>query len=163
MPSPIFKDEFSDGLPQICPGPDDKGIMNVVAEIMTREVTCTEMDNTLGEAMALCSENQIRHLPVLDEHKCLVGLVTDRDLRYFLSPRLGTLSENSSDRESMERPVHLVMVRSVHVTSANSSLAEAAQIMLDHRIGCLPVIDGERHVVGIITTNDFLRYIAARG
>jgi acetoin utilization protein AcuB len=163
MPGPIFKDEFSEGLPQICPGSDDKENMNVVAEIMTREVACVDMDRTLGEAMALCSENHIRHLPVLDEHKRLVGLVTDRDLRYFLSPRIGTLSENSSDRESMGRPVHLVMVRGVHVTYPNSSLAEVAQIMLDHRIGCLPVIDGERHVVGIVTTNDFLRYITAKG
>ena len=135
--------------------------MKTVTEIMTHDVACADMDNTIGEAMDICNENQIRHLPVLDEQKRLVGLVTDRDLRFFISPRLGTLSENSADRESLQRRIHLVMIRKVHATYANASIASAARMMLDNRIGCLPVVDEEEHVVGIITTSDFLRDIVA--
>ncbi len=81
--------------------------------VMTEDVVCIDMDFTLLKAIELCSEKRIRHLPVLDEDNRLVGIVTDRDLRYFLSPRLGTISENNSDRESLSRHVHQMMVRKV--------------------------------------------------
>lgn len=138
-------------------------VMSVIGKLMTCEVVNADMDTSLGKAMQLCMEKRIRHLPVLDEQKQLVGLVTDRDLRYFVSPRLGTISENRSDRESLERPIHLIMVRAVIVASADTTLAEAAQLMLANRVGCLPIIDLGRHVVGIVTTTDLIRYIAQSG
>ncbi len=131
-----------------------------VKNLMNRDVVCADMDTPLGKAMDLCSEKRIRHLPVLDEHKQLVGLVTDRDLRYYVSPRLGTISENRSDRESLERPLHLIMVRNVVVASEEAALSEAAGLMLANRVGCLPIVDTDQHVVGIITTTDLIRYIA---
>jgi len=137
--------------------------MSEIQELMTRDVVCADMDTPLGNAMELCSDKRIRHLPVLDDQKQLAGLVTDRDLRYYVSPRLGTISENRSDRESLERPLHLIMIRNVVVASVSSTLAEAAQLMLENRVGCLPVVDSDRHVVGIITTTDLIRYIARTG
>ncbi len=146
---------------------DDKNNMSTEPQsdgldrVMTREVVCINMDFTLSQAIELCSEKRIRHLPVLDENNQLVGMVTDRDLRYFASPRLGTISENNSDRESLSRHVHQMMVRNVVCTGENTTLSKAAQLMLANRLGCLPVIDNERHVVGIVTTTDLIRYIAA--
>ncbi len=134
--------------------------MTIVAEVMTHEVVYISMDTLLGAAMNVCAEKRIRHLPVVDDHKLLVGLVTDRDLRYFISPRIGTISENHSDRESLRRPVHLIMAREIVTTSPEASLSDAAQVMLTNRVGCLPVVDPERHVIGIITTTDLIRYIA---
>jgi acetoin utilization protein AcuB len=134
--------------------------MATVESIMARDVVCINMDATLGKALALCAQKQIRHLPVLDENGCLAGLVTDRDLKYFVSPRIGTISENNADRESLERHVHVIMVRQVISTFAETPLAEAAQSMLMNRVGCLPVIDKERHVIGLLTTTDFVRYVA---
>lgn len=131
-----------------------------VEELMKRDVHSIHMDTLLGEAMELCSDRKIRHLPVLDDNEELVGLITDRDLRYYISPRIGTLSENSADRETLMRRVHLVMVRNVIATSPDTPLKEAARLMRDHRVGCLPVIDADRRVVGLLTTSDILRYIA---
>ena len=127
---------------------------------MTRDVVCIDMDFTLGKAIELCSQKGIRHLPVLDENKRLAGIVTDRDLRFFLSPRLGTLSENNSDRESLHRRIHQMMIRQVVSATENTRLAEAAELMLTNRVGCLPVVDGGRRVIGIITTTDLLRHVA---
>jgi CBS domain-containing protein len=138
-------------------------IMTAVGNIMKSDVVCAGLDFTLGNAIDLCEEKRIRHLPIVDENKQLVGLVTDRDLRYYVSPRVGTISENTADRESLERPIHLIMVHKVAVVSANTPLWEAAQIMLDNRVGCLPVINLGRHVVGILTTTDLIRYIAQAG
>jgi acetoin utilization protein AcuB len=131
-----------------------------VAEIMTTDVTTITMDTPLGEAMELCSERKIRHLPVIDEHGQLTGLVTDRDIRYLISPRVGTISENSADRESLKRPVHLIMIRVTIVATPQMTVAEASQLMLDHRVGCLPVINTYRHVVGMVTSSDLIRCIA---
>jgi acetoin utilization protein AcuB len=128
--------------------------------VMTREVVCIDMDCTLSKAIELCSEKRIRHLPVLDENSQLVGIVTDRDLRYFLSPRLGTIAENNSDRESMHRHVHQMMVRNVVCATEGAALPEVAQLMLANRVGCLPIVDNDRHVVGIVTTTDLVRFIA---
>lgn len=134
--------------------------MVTVGEVMTRTVVCIDLDTHIGDAMDLCSQNRIRHLPVLDERQGLAGLVTDRDLRYFISPRIGTISENSTDRQSLRRPVHLIMNREVVSAAPTAALPDAAKSMIDHRIGCLPVLDNDRHVVGIVTATDFLRYIA---
>jgi len=127
---------------------------------MTKDVVSIDLDTPLGHAMEVCSDKRIRHIPVLDENHRIVGLVTDRDLRSFISPRIGTISENNSDRASLRRPVHLIMLREVVTANPEASVTEAAQLMIAHRIGCLPVIDVERHVVGLVTTTDLLRYLA---
>lgn len=134
--------------------------MITVDEVMTGEVTCIKMDTPISKAVEVCADNRIRHLPVVDDENQLAGLITDRDLRYFMSPRIGTISENNSDRESLRRPVHLIMVRSIVTASPGMALSEAAQLMLTHRLGCLPVIDPGRHVVGMVTTSDLIRHIA---
>jgi CBS domain-containing protein len=137
--------------------------MTVVGKIMKSDVVCADMDFTLGKAIELCEEKRIRHLPIKDERGQLAGLVTDRDLRYYVSPRLGSISENRADRESLERPIHLIMARKVVVASADTPLWEAAQLMLDNRVGCLPIINLARQIVGILTTTDLIRYIAQAG
>jgi CBS domain-containing protein len=137
--------------------------MTAIGKLMTHNVVCADMDITLGMAMEICSEKRIRHLPILDEYKQLAGMVTDRDLRYHISPRIGTLAENKSDRESLEHPIHLIMKRTVVVASADTPISEAAQLMLANKVGCLPIVNLGRHVVGLVTTTDLLRYLAESG
>jgi acetoin utilization protein AcuB len=115
----------------------------------------------LGEAREICSREKIRHLPVVNDNEQLVGLVTDRDLRLFISPRVGTISENAADRESLRRPVHLIMARELITAVPEMTVAEAASLMVENRVGCLPVIDDMQHVAGLITTTDILRYVAS--
>lgn len=130
-------------------------------QIMRREVVSIDMDATLSEALDLCMQSRIRHLPVTDESGRLVGMLTDRDIRYYLSPRLGTISENSADRAMLERRVHVIMVRKIVIGTPDMSLASAARKMLQHRVGSLPIIDAENMVVGIVTANDFLVLMAS--
>jgi CBS domain-containing protein len=139
----------------------DKKHMTLVSDIMKSDVFCITMDLTLGAAMEICSRNKIRHLPIVNENGELIGLVTDRDLRFSISPRIGTISENSADRESVKRPVHLIMARELITTNPEMPVAEAAGLMLANRVGCLPVLDPERRVIGLVTATDMLRYIAS--
>lgn len=132
-----------------------------LSRIMKTGVVSIGMDATLNAALEICSDQGIRHLPVVDEENRLVGILTDRDIRYHLSPRLGTLSENSSDRALLQRHVHVVMSRSVIVGSPEMTLAEGARLMLTHRVGCLPIVDSDSRIVGLVTTSDYLLLIAS--
>jgi acetoin utilization protein AcuB len=127
---------------------------------MQTSVIRAAMDATLGEAMTLCFQHRIRHLPIINDEGKLVGLVTDRDLRFYISHRLGTIMENNSDREALHHRLHVMMVRRFISSRPETTVTQAARLMLDNRIGCLPVIDAENRLVGIITTGDLLRLIA---
>lgn len=128
--------------------------------IMQQNVIRADMDATLGEAMTICFQHRIRHLPVLSSEGKLAGLVTDRDLRFYISHRLGTIMENTSDRETLHHHLHVIMLRRVITGRPEMAVTEAARLMLDNHVGCLPVVDEQHHVLGIVTTSDFLRLIA---
>jgi acetoin utilization protein AcuB len=138
----------------------DPSLMTL-SSIMKTEVVSIDMDESLKSALELCTNRGIRHLPVVDEAGALVGILTDRDIRYHLSPRLGTISENNSDRATLDRRVHTVMARDVFTGTPEMSLGAAARKMLHDRVGCLPVVDSDHRVVGVVTTSDFLLLLAA--
>ncbi len=129
-------------------------------DVMHQDVIRADMDATLGEAMTICFQHRIRHLPVLNSDGKLVGLVTDRDMRFYVSHRIGTIMENNSDRETLHHHLHVIMVRRLITGRPEMSIAQAARLMLDNHVGCLPVVDAENHLVGIVTAGDFLRLIA---
>jgi acetoin utilization protein AcuB len=127
---------------------------------MQKNVVRATEDTTIGEAMTLCFQHRIRHLPVVNNLGKLVGIVTDRDLRFYISHRLGTIMENNTDRETLHRHVHVIMVRRVITGRMETPVADAAQLMVDHHVGCLPVVDKENRLLGLVTSGDFLRLIA---
>jgi CBS domain-containing protein len=86
----------------------------------------------------------IRHLPVVDDDQRLVGIVSDRDL----------LRRKSSGKTLRLRDV---MTRHVRAVKAGDPACVAAQLMLDHRIGALPVIGVDGQLLGLVTETDFLR------
>ena len=120
---------------------------------MTRAVITAPPSMTLGEALALMQAKRFRHLPIVEGER-LVGLVTDRDLR-LASPPPGALSPVEANRV-MERRVADVMVSELITASPEMPVEEAARLMHQHRIGCLPVTVGD-HLVGILTASDLLR------
>jgi len=128
--------------------------------IMKTDVISIGMDEPLKAALDLCTNRGIRHLMVVNDEGALVGILTDRDIRYHLSPRLGTISENNSDRATLERRVHTVMARDVVTGTPDMSLGAAARKILHDRVGCLPVVDSGYRVVGVVTTSDFLLLMA---
>jgi acetoin utilization protein AcuB len=131
-----------------------------LCDIMKKEIIRATMDTTLGEAVALCFQHRIRHLPIIDLQEKLVGLVTDRDLRLYISHRMGTIMENSSDRETLHHRLNVIMIRRVITGKLDMTVPEAAQLMLDNHIGCLPVVSKDGKLAGIVTSTDFIRLIA---
>ncbi len=148
------------GIVPVNAAPADSREQLRLKNVMQQNVIRADMDATLGEAMTICCQHRIRHLPVLSSDGKLVGLVTDRDMRFYISHRIGTIMENNSDRESLHHHLHVIMVRRLITGIPEMPVTEAARLMLDNHIGCLPVVDAENRLVGIMTAADFLRLIA---
>ena len=125
--------------------------MLLVRDSMTREVVTVGPETTAAEALALCREKGIRHLPVL-EGGWLVGMISDRDLR-SATPALG-----DPDRaEALERiRVADEMAKEVATVRPEDPIEEAAIEMYERKIGCLPVVD-DGDLVGIVTSSDVMR------
>jgi CBS domain-containing membrane protein len=132
-----------------------------VGDLMTSEVATLQRNEMLSLAEQLMSLGRIRHLPVVDEEGELVGIVSQRDL--FHSGLLRALGhgKHSAARVREMLAVKEVMTTDVITTTRDASLEEAARLMFDKKIGCLPVVENGR-LVGILTEGDFVAYFAGR-
>ena len=126
---------------------------------MTREVKTVGRNDQLSVADDLMKAGRFRHVVVVEEDGRLEGVVSQRDLFYgALAWSMGQGSE--AHRRSLETlPVKQVMRPNLAVAEPEMPLARAAQLMIDHKVGCLPVVERDR-VVGILTEGDFLALLA---
>jgi acetoin utilization protein AcuB len=123
---------------------------------MTPNPITITTDTTLKDALELIRSHPFRHLPVMDEEGKLVGIVTEKSLVYASpSPDL-SLSVFEIDYLLSRTSVGQIIQGEVVTVSPDLPIEEAARVMVDHRIGCLPVVeDGE--LVGIISDTDIFR------
>jgi acetoin utilization protein AcuB len=121
-----------------------------VKDSMAREVTTLSPGDTAADALALCRERRIRHLPVLEDGR-LVGIVSDRDLR-SATPAFGDPARSAALSEVR---VGDVMAREVVTADPDDPIDEAANTMRERRINCLPVLEGGE-LVGIVTSSDVM-------
>ncbi len=126
-----------------------------VSDIMTTKPVSIHQNGTLRQALELMEDSHFRHLPVLNSEGQLVGILSDRDCRTALnSPHI--LRERWQDEELAETlRVRTIMSPAPIVIEPDAEADEAARLMLDNHISCLPVILGET-LVGIVTTSDIL-------
>jgi len=131
-----------------------------VRDVMTAEATTLQRNDKLTLADDIMRLGRIRHLPVLDENGQLAGILTQRDLfRGALAKALGY--GERAQRQLMDTlVVKEVMTSDVITTTPDTPLTEAAQVLIERKIGCLPVVEAGR-LVGIITEADFVA-LAAR-
>lgn len=126
-----------------------------VKEIMTTELVTLRKTHTLDLVEDIMSWQCIRHVPIVDEHDRLVGLVTHRDLLRASISSLAKMSEKDQREIYRTVPVTEIMRTKVSTVTPDTDLRDAAAMMIDEKLGCLPVLDGRR-LVGIITEADFL-------
>lgn len=127
----------------------------LIKEIMTTRVATVSMDDRLGVIKAIFEQAHFRHLLVLEDD-VLVGVISNRDLLRALSPYLDTDAEMNRDTETLNRRAHQIMSRQPITISPDSSLPEAAAIMLEQHVSCLPVLENGA-LVGIVSWKDLLR------
>ncbi|MFT7485475.1 MAG: CBS domain-containing protein [Candidatus Paceibacteria bacterium] len=126
----------------------------LVRHFMSRSVTMLEADMTCADAWTQFCEEGLRRAPVVHD-KQVIGMVTDRDLLRILPWNLRQLDSDRDDRD-LERPLRSILARDLVSVAPNDHLETAAELMLKHKIGGLPVLDGDQ-VAGIITESDLFR------
>ncbi|HET7875371.1 MAG TPA: CBS domain-containing protein [Methylomirabilota bacterium] len=127
-----------------------------VRQLMTGALITAEPETPVLDARSLMQKERIRHLLVTDKKGELLGIVTDRDIRLNLPSQATSLSVWEINHLLTRLTVDKVMTRSVITVGPDREARDAAQLMLEHRIGALPVVDGGR-LVGIVTETDLLR------
>jgi CBS domain-containing protein len=126
-----------------------------VRGMMTGAIVSVSPMTPVAETRRLMREEHIRHVLVLDGPR-LVGIVTDRDIRLNLPSPATTLSVGEINYILAKLTVGDVMTSLLMTIGPDHDVYEAARLMIDHKIGCLPVMEDDR-VVGIITETDLLR------
>lgn len=127
-----------------------------VDELMTRNPITVKVDTGVLEARHMMVEKQIRHLLVVGSDGLLAGIVTDRDIRLNLPSQATSLSVWEVNHLLTKLTVGEVMTKTVITVGPERDARAAATLMLDHKIGALPVTDGGK-LIGIVTETDILR------
>lgn len=129
-----------------------------VKEWMTTPVVSISPNVSIVNAHQIMKENGVRRLPVLENER-LVGIVTLGDIREASPSDATTLSIWELNYLWAQLTVEKVMTRKVMTISEDSPILDAAQIMLDHKVSGLPVLDAKGKVVGVITESDIFRML----
>jgi len=122
---------------------------------MTANPVVVRADQPIRIALEKMEAHTCKHLPVLSRQGHLIGVISDRDIRYALDSPFALRDQWRDESLANELEVRAVMSAAPIIVEPQAPAAEAARLMLTHRIGCLPVMRGET-LVGIITRSDIL-------
>jgi CBS domain-containing protein len=125
-----------------------------VVDVMTNNPLTITAAETVGQADEFMSENNIRQIPVVDGHE-LVGIVTDRDIRSFLSGAL--LADPDRREKALRTEVRDIMTTEPLFLAPDDDLEEAVEMLIEQKFGALPVVDEAEGLVGIVSYVDVLR------
>lgn len=129
--------------------------MSTLSEVMTTKVLTLTAEHSLADARHLMVDNQIRHIPIVNSQNELIGLISQRDV----------LAAEESSVKAIEQEQRLarekaILIKDFYKTelatiSPHVALHQAALFMQKHKIGCLPVTEGNK-LLGVITESDFV-------
>jgi len=118
-----------------------------VADVMTSKVVTLSPHNTFSEAANLMNDRYFRHCVIVDAHSQIVGVISDRDI-------LRALARNPNARS---KSLDQIMTRNPVTVRRNTPIAEAVSKIVSKRINCLPVVEENGGVCGIVTSTDLLK------
>jgi CBS domain-containing membrane protein len=127
-----------------------------VTDLMTREMFTLREEDSLKTARSMMSLARIRHIPIVNDRLEFIGLVTHRDILSATISKFADVDKKTRDEIDEGIPASEIMRTDVTIISPDTSLRDAAEILLNHKYGCLPVVE-EGVLVGIITEADFLK------
>ncbi len=164
--------EGTDGAGRVPAADPSKDPDTTVETIMTQEVVTVDMDDPLHLIQRIFQREGFHHLLVVEED-ALVGVISDRDVLSAISPYLNTPSEQRRDEQTLRRRAHHIMSRRLITVTRRTPVIQAAVLLLQHNLTCLPVVasavpvraytDSElravtagRRIEGIVTWRDVL-------
>ncbi len=129
------------------PGNDALNVPRCVADVMTRDTVTLGPERSFAEAVGLMATQFFHHILVVDEDDRLCGVISDRDVLRALARTPNWNAKTTSE----------IMTEDSITTVPEALLSSALGVMLDKRINCLPVIDSDGRVCGILTSTDLLK------
>lgn len=123
----------------------------IVEQIMKTDVVSLLPTDSISKAILLMATKKIRHIPIIDEHQHVVGLITDRDIK-DAAPSIFRANEN---KEDLEKPIQTIMKQNVITGHPLDFVEEIAALFYEHHISCLPILK-DQLLVGIVTETDLL-------
>jgi len=131
--------------------------MLTVADIMTCPVMQLHEGNTLHDAHYITRHRGIRHLPVVNkETQEIIGVVTQKSLIAKVMSLMVLYGNEALEQHEKQTNIMEVAVCDFDTVKAEETIQEVAPFFLRNKHGCLPVVDDERHVIGIVTSTDFV-------
>ncbi len=128
-------------------------------DLMTTPAHALPSDSTILDAWTLMSHKGFRHLPVTSLHGAVVGIVSDRDLLHHAPDVILT---GHTGQSGLRKLAEIMTYRVISATPL-TEIREIARVMLDEHIHAVPILDSQRHLVGILARHDLLRGIAHHG
>ena len=129
-----------------------------VTDWMSKNVYTVNSDSPLSEAVKILREKKIKHLPVVDKKHAVVGVLSDRDIKEYMPSKATTLDVFELHNVLLETKVAKVMKKQVFTAKPDLPIEEAAMLMYDKNIGCLPIVENNK-LVGIISDRDLFRVL----
>jgi len=128
----------------------------VVRRVMSRNPFTVDQETPVNEAQALMRRERIHRLPVLNQQRTLVGIISEKDLLYASPSPATTLNVYEMSNLLSKLKVEKVMTKKVITVGEDTLIEDAARIMVDNNIGGVPVMKDD-HLVGIVTESDIFR------
>ena len=130
----------------------------IIARRMTRNPVTATPDMSIGEASDLMKREKVHRLPVLDKDKNLVGVITEKDILHASPSPASSLSIHEMAYLLSKLTVKKLMTKDPVTISEDTTVEEAARLMSDQDLSCLPVVNGTK-LVGIVTKSDMFRIL----
>ena len=138
-------------------------LKGLVRDAMTEQVVAVTPKASAAEAAELLSENGVRHAIVVDSERHVVGVVSQRDvLKHFIQSMCDQEPADAAPQERAPWELGSLVQREPVTVLADVSLASAGTVLTNSKIGCLPVVDENKRLVGSLSIVDILRHIGGK-
>ena len=131
----------------------------LLAAIMTKKVRVTTEDASLASLRTLFIDAKFQHVPVINGLHQIVGIVSVKDYFKALSPVMDSASEHTVELYMQSRKVRQIMSSPVISVSQELGILQAAALLIERNISCLPVVDTQQRLIGIVSWKDIMRRI----
>lgn len=131
----------------------------LVDAVMSRDPVTAAADDTIRSVLDRMGRHGIRHLPVIDRERRVIGVVSDRDVRTSIGNPMRAVDSRETAARIESTRVADAMTRSPITLRAGTRLSRAAAMFADHKVGVLPIVDERDRLVGMISYTDVLRAV----
>ncbi len=130
-----------------------------IQDLMSKNVITVHIDDRLLRVKELFEQNSFHHLMVINDKNEMAAVISDRDYTKAIHPNIDKPSATVKDLATLNKRVHQIVKREPVVITEHASLKTVIQIFYENKISCLPVVDSNKHPIGVISWRDILKWL----